>query len=63
MPLEVMDRIIKIIPEDLIVYDTFMGSGTTGEACVNNKRNFIGFEIDKLYYEIATDRIEKARTK
>jgi site-specific DNA-methyltransferase (adenine-specific) len=40
-----------------IVCDPFMGSGTTGVACKNLNRNFIGIELDKDYYEIAKQRI------
>lgn len=43
------------------VFDPFMGSGTTGVACVQTGRNFIGCEIDKGYYEIAKKRIEQAQ--
>lgn len=63
MPLEVMNRIIGILPKDIIVIDPFMGSGTTGAAvCEMNKkqcadRKFIGIEIDKEYYDIAVNRI------
>jgi DNA modification methylase len=39
------------------VLDTFMGSGTTGVACANLERNFIGTKLDSEYYEIATERI------
>lgn len=38
-----------------------MGSGSTGVACVNTNRNFIGIEKDNKYFEIAKDRIEKAK--
>lgn len=41
------------------VLDSCMGSGSTGVACVNTKRNFIGIEIDKNYFEIAKERIER----
>lgn len=44
--------------EDTIL-DPFMGSGTTGVACKNLSRNFIGIEIDKKYYDIATTRISQ----
>lgn len=37
-----------------------MGSGSTGVACINTNRNFIGIEKDDKYFEIAKDRIEKA---
>lgn len=40
-----------------IVLDPFMGSGTTGVACVQTERNFIGIEIDPTYYAIAKKRI------
>lgn len=36
-----------------------MGSGSTGVACINTNRNFIGIELDNKYFEIAKDRIEK----
>ena len=40
-----------------------MGSGTTGVACVQTGRNFIGIEIDKGYFEIAKARIEAAQSE
>lgn len=58
MPLEVMKNIIGIIPEDYIILDPFMGSGTTGLACKELGRDFIGCEIDKEYYEIACKRLD-----
>jgi len=42
------------------VFDPFMGSGTTGVACKNLNRNFIGIELDEEYFEIAKQRIENA---
>lgn len=36
-----------------------MGSGTTAIACINTKRNYIGFEIDKEYYDLSVNRIKK----
>jgi site-specific DNA-methyltransferase (adenine-specific) len=42
------------------VLDFTMGSGTTGVACVNAKRNFIGIELDVGYYNIAQNRINEA---
>ena len=40
------------------VLDNCMGSGTTGVACVNTNRNFIGIELDKEYFNIAKNRIK-----
>ena len=59
MPLEVMKRIIGILPEEYIIIDTFMGSGTTAIACKELGRDFIGCEIDPKYYEQAKERIFK----
>jgi DNA modification methylase len=47
--------------EGMTILDPFMGSGTTGVACVNTGRKFIGIEIDPDYCEIARRRIEHAR--
>lgn len=57
MPLEVMKRIIGILPIDYTIVDPFMGSGTTGLACKLLNRNFVGIELDKKYFEIAQQRI------
>ena len=43
------------------VMDPFMGSGTTGAACMSQGRRFVGIEIDPKYYEIACERIENAQ--
>lgn len=48
------------VPIGATVLDPFMGSGTTGVACVQTGRNFIGCEIDKGYFEIAQRRINEA---
>lgn len=57
MPLEVMLNIIGILPEMTII-DPFCGSGTTGVACKELGRDFIGIEIDDTYFNIASNRIE-----
>ena len=61
MPLEVMKNIIGILPDGITVIDPFMGSGTTGVACVNTGKNFIGIELDKGYFNIAKQRIEQSK--
>ena len=53
------DHIWSWSNEGDLVYDPFMGSGTTGVACKNTNRNFIGIEIDENYFNIAKERIEK----
>ena len=46
-----------------MVVDLTMGSGSTGVACVNTKRNFIGIEMDDKYFNIAEQRIKEAEFK
>ena len=59
-----MEYLIKTYTnENETVLDFTMGSGTTGVACVNTNRNFIGIELDKDYFEIAKERIEKHTTQ
>jgi DNA modification methylase len=64
MPLEVMKRVIGILPDNITIVDPFMGSGTTGVAVAELNgggcnRRFIGMEIDKNYYDIAENRLAK----
>ena len=55
-----LERIISIgSKEDGVILDPFMGSGTTGVVAKKLYRNFIGIEIDKKYFQIATNRIDK----
>lgn len=49
--------------ENDVVLDPFMGSGTTAIACIREKRNFIGFELNTEYYEKAVKRIEKEQAQ
>ena len=61
-PIELMKFYIENSSEENdTVLDPFMGSGSTGVACVNTFRNFIGFEIDENYFNIATKGIEEAQ--
>lgn len=60
-PLDITEKIIRnSSKEGQIVLDPFMGSGTTGVACVNTDRKFIGIEIDKEYFDIAQKRVKGA---
>ena len=59
-PLELIEQCItKHSDVGDVVFDGFMGSGTTAIACLNTNRNFIGFEMDKEYFDIANERINK----
>lgn len=59
-PVELMEYLIKTYSnEGDTILDFTMGSGTTGVACKNLNRNFIGIELDEEYFNIAKDRIEK----
>lgn len=56
--LEVMEKLIEIhTNENDLIYDPFLGSGTTAIACINKKRNIIGSEIDEKYYKISLERL------
>jgi len=58
-PVKLCEYLIKTYTnEGDIVLDNCMGSGTTAIACMNTNRNFIGFEIDKGYYDIILERIK-----
>lgn len=57
MPLEVMKRIIGILPKDILVYDPFCGVATTGLACKELGVDFIGTDIEEEYCEIAKRRL------
>ena len=58
-PVELVDRIIQSTNAEIIL-DPFMGSGTTGIACLRRSRSFIGIERSEKYFEIACERIRKA---
>ncbi len=57
-PLELIQWCVSLVEGDII--DPFMGSGTTGIACANLGRKFIGIEIEPKYFDIACRRIEQA---
>ena len=63
-PLDIILDFVKASTnEGDTILDPFMGSGTTGVACVQTGRNFIGIEIDPDYFEIAKTRIEKTQNE
>lgn len=59
-PIELMRKIISKNASDGIICDPFMGSGSTGIACIKDARKFIGIEIEPEYFDIACKRIEDA---
>jgi site-specific DNA-methyltransferase (adenine-specific)/modification methylase len=59
-PVFVMHWCLGFLPEAQTILDPFMGSGTTGVACVKMGRRFIGIEMDTGYFDIACKRIEDA---
>ena len=60
-PIELLTKFINMSTnEDDIILDCFMGSGSTGVACANINRKFIGIELDNNYFDIASKRIEEA---
>ena len=59
-PVELIERLLMCVSEENdTVLDCFVGSGSTPIACINQKCNYIGFEIDEEYYRNAKERIEK----
>lgn len=59
-PLRVMDWTLRQIGEAQTILDPFMGSGTTGVACVRTGRKFIGIELSREYFDISVRRIQEA---
>ena len=54
---------LDFLPDAQTILDPFMGSGTTGVACVQLDRSFIGIELDEDYFNIACERIAEAYKK
>ena len=59
-PIALMRWCLGFLPDAETILDPFMGSGTTGVACVQLQRRFIGIELDETYFDIACKRIEEA---
>lgn len=63
-PVRLMERLSALVTQEGdLVLDPFMGSGSTGIACINTGRRFIGYEIDDEYFGIAKGRLEEAKTE
>ena len=61
MPVEVMEKVIRIMPDGYLIFDPFSGSGTTGVARVRTGNDYIGCEIDQEYSDIAIARIKNEK--
>ena len=59
-PIRVMEWTLGFVENAECILDPFMGSGTTGVACANLGRKFIGIEIERKYFDIACERIDAA---
>ena len=60
-PARLLERLMALVTqENALVLDPFMGSASTGVACINTGRKFIGMELDDQYFDIAKQRIETA---
>ena len=59
-PVDLLSQIVRAVPGD-VVFDPFMGSGSTGVAALQEGRRFIGCEIDEGYFKIAVDRVGGAQ--
>jgi len=59
-PVPLMEWCLDLLPDCPTILDPFMGSGTTGVACVARARSFVGVEMDPTYFDIACRRIEAA---
>lgn len=63
-PVALLEYLIKTYTnEGETVLDNCMGSGSTGIACINTNRNFIGYELDEHYFQIAKERLEQHECK
>ena len=63
-PVELLEYFIKTYTnEGELVLDNCIGSGSTAEACINTNRNFLGFELDSTYFDMANKRIQDIDSK
>jgi len=61
-PTELIEKLLNgLTYKDAVILDPFMGSCSTGIACLNTERNFIGIELDEKYYEVAKKRVGEKR--
>lgn len=57
-PVRLLERLLALVSqEECTILDPFSGSASTAIACINTNRNYIGFELDKEYYDLSITRI------
>ncbi len=61
MPINVMRWVVGVLPKSATIIDPYMGSGTTGVACVMDEHQFAGIELSERYFNIAKERLENAQ--
>lgn len=59
-PHGLMEKLVRFLTDGPLILDPYMGSGTSGVACANLGRKFIGIEIEPKYFDIACERIKAA---
>lgn len=62
LPFKLVSNVVQLSGKNKIL-DTFMGSGTTALACINNGKEFVGIEKDEKYFNIAVNRVKEAYAK
>ena len=63
-PVELMSHLVKLVSfDEQVVLDPFSGSGSTGVSCLMNNRKYIGYELDKNYYDISIRRLKEAENE
>ena len=63
-PIELMKTLVKLVSQEKqTVLDMFMGSGSTGVACLNTNRKFLGIEMDDKYFDIGASRMQESAIK
>ena len=62
-PTELMEWCLSFVPDAKTILDPFMGSGTTGVACANLGKKFVGIERERKYFDIACERIARAQAQ
>lgn len=58
-PVGLMQRCIELLPDAGLICDPYMGSGSTGVAALRMGRRFVGIELDRRYFDVACERIER----